>query len=117
MFKRNKRILWLLDHRTLTPYEASLIQRLGFEIHVPKVIPKSNFRSRATKFSEERVRRQFEVARPVRLHAKQGEVTMHRSGRQLRSLSQGAARPVGLAATLLPTAGRIVWSFEFTIGN
>lgn len=32
------------------PYEASLIQRLGFEIYVPKVIPKSNFRSGAVEF-------------------------------------------------------------------
>ena len=33
------------------PYEAPLIQRLGFEIYVPKVIPKSNFRSGAIDFS------------------------------------------------------------------
>ena len=33
------------------PYEASLIQRLGFEIYVPKVIPKSNFRSGAVDYS------------------------------------------------------------------
>ncbi len=33
------------------PYEAPLIQRLGFEIFVPKIIPKSNFRSGAVDFS------------------------------------------------------------------
>jgi|GEM_PF-1724068 len=51
MFKKNRRILWLLNHRTLLPYEAPLIQRLGFEVYVPKVIPKSNFRSGAVDFS------------------------------------------------------------------
>ncbi|MBC7983424.1 MAG: hypothetical protein H7Y02_06170, partial [Candidatus Obscuribacterales bacterium] len=51
MFKKNKRILWLLNHRTLMPYEASLIQRLGFEIYVPKIIPKTDFRSGAIDFS------------------------------------------------------------------
>jgi len=50
MHKKNKRILWLLNHRTLMPYEAPLIRRLGFEIYVPKVIPKSNFRSGAIDF-------------------------------------------------------------------
>jgi len=45
MFNRNKRILWILNHRTLMPYEAPLIQRLGFEIFIPKIYPKTGFRS------------------------------------------------------------------------
>ncbi len=51
MFEKHKRILWLLNHRTLMPYEAPLIRRLGFEIYIPKVIPKTNFRSAAVDFS------------------------------------------------------------------
>lgn len=51
MFNKNKRVLWLLNHRTLMPFEAPLIQRLGFEIYIPKVIPKTNFRSAAIDFS------------------------------------------------------------------
>lgn len=51
MFNKNKRVLWLLNHRTLMPYEAPLIRRLGFEIYIPKVIPKTNFRSAALDFS------------------------------------------------------------------
>ena len=47
MFNKSKRILWLLNHRTLMPYEAPLIQRLGFEIYIPKIYPKSGFRSGA----------------------------------------------------------------------
>jgi len=30
MFDKNKRVLWLLNHRTLMPYEAKLLRRLGF---------------------------------------------------------------------------------------
>ena len=45
MFNKHKRILWLLNHRTLMPFEAPLIQRLGFEIFIPKVIPQKGFRS------------------------------------------------------------------------
>jgi hypothetical protein len=45
MFNKHKRILWLLNHRTLMPFEAPLIQRLGFEIFIPKVIPGKGFRS------------------------------------------------------------------------
>lgn len=47
MFDKNKRILWLLNHKTLMPYEAPLIQRLGFEIYIPKIFPKTGFRSGA----------------------------------------------------------------------
>lgn len=53
MIKKNKRILWLLNHRTLMPYEAPLIRRLGFEIFIPKIIPKTNFRSAAVDFSHD----------------------------------------------------------------
>lgn len=53
MISKNKRILWLLNHRTLMPYEAPLIRRLGFEIFIPKVIPKTNFRSAAVDFSHD----------------------------------------------------------------
>jgi hypothetical protein len=45
LFRRNRRIAWLLNHRTLMPYEADLIHRLGFEVFTPKVIPESRFRS------------------------------------------------------------------------
>jgi len=52
MFHRNKRILWLLNHKTLMPYEAQLLLNLGFEVFVPKVIPKAvTFRSGAVDFS------------------------------------------------------------------
>lgn len=47
MFNKKKRVLWLLNHRTLMPYEAPLIRRLGFEIYIPKIIPKYGFRSGA----------------------------------------------------------------------
>ena len=47
MVKRRRRILWLLNHRTLMPYEAGLIRRLGFEIFIPKILPKPPFRSGA----------------------------------------------------------------------
>ncbi|MDR6857585.1 DUF7024 domain-containing protein [Variovorax guangxiensis] len=53
MISKNKRFLWLLNHRTLMPYEAPLIRRLGFEIFIPKVIPKTNFRSAAVDFSHD----------------------------------------------------------------
>jgi predicted O-methyltransferase YrrM len=52
MLKRNQRILWLINHRTLMPSEARLIADLDFEIFVPKVIPNSpSFRSGAIDFS------------------------------------------------------------------
>ncbi len=47
MFNKERRILWLLNHRTLMPYEAPLIQKLGFEIYIPKIYPKAGFRSGA----------------------------------------------------------------------
>jgi hypothetical protein len=45
MLHKNRRVLWLLNHRTLMQYEVPLIQRLGFEVYVPKVIPQFGFRS------------------------------------------------------------------------
>lgn len=45
MSTRRKRILWLLNHRTLMPAEVPLLQRLGYEVFVPKIIPADGFRS------------------------------------------------------------------------
>lgn len=51
MLNRNKRVLWLLNHKTLMPYEAKLLVSLGYELFTPKVIPKTpNFRSAAVSF-------------------------------------------------------------------
>ena len=38
-FKRNKRVLWLLNHTTLREFEVPLLEDLGFEVFVPKLIP------------------------------------------------------------------------------
>jgi hypothetical protein len=52
MLHRNKRVLWLLNHKTLMPYEAPLLVNLGFEVFVPKVIPKGHdFRSGVVDFA------------------------------------------------------------------
>lgn len=52
MLKKNKRVLWLLNHKTLMPYEVKLLIELGYEVFTPKVIPKSvSFRSGAVDFS------------------------------------------------------------------
>src|SRR6266478_6746744 len=52
MLHRSKRVLWLLNHKTLMPYEAQLLLNLGSEVFVPKVIPKAaSFRSGAVDFS------------------------------------------------------------------
>lgn len=49
---KHKRVLWLLNHRTLMPYEAKLLMELGYEVFTPKVIPKvAAFRSGAIDFS------------------------------------------------------------------
>lgn len=47
MFKKSKRILWLLNHKTLMPYEVPLMQRLGFEVFVPKIFPRTGLRNSA----------------------------------------------------------------------
>ncbi|MEK3725865.1 glycosyltransferase [Paenibacillus sp. FSL H8-0034] len=36
-----KRILWLLNHDTLSKFELPLMRDLGFEIYTPKVVPKN----------------------------------------------------------------------------
>jgi glycosyltransferase involved in cell wall biosynthesis len=52
MLRKNKRILWLLCHRTLIQYEVPLLRSLGFEVFVPKIIPKTEqFKSGAVDFS------------------------------------------------------------------
>jgi hypothetical protein len=52
MFNRNKRVLWLLNHKTLMPYEVPLLINLGYEVFTPKVIPTTaGFRSGAVDFS------------------------------------------------------------------
>lgn len=51
MQDRLKRVLWLLNHKTLMPYEVPLLQRLGFEVFTPKVIDTPNFRSASVDFS------------------------------------------------------------------
>ena len=44
--KQTKRVLWMMNHKTLLESEALLISNLGFEIFIPKVIPDSSrFRS------------------------------------------------------------------------
>jgi hypothetical protein len=50
MHQKSRRILWLLNHKTLMPYEVPLIMDLGFEVFVPKKVPKTNFRSAAVSF-------------------------------------------------------------------
>ena len=45
LMARNRRVLWMLNHRTLLPFEAPMLERLGFEVFVPKIHPASGFRS------------------------------------------------------------------------
>ncbi|KAA8996587.1 hypothetical protein F4V43_18490 [Paenibacillus spiritus] len=42
---REKRLLWLLNHQTLSEFELPLIQDLGFEIFTPKIVPKNILQS------------------------------------------------------------------------
>jgi hypothetical protein len=52
MLYKNKRILWLLNHKTLMQYEVPLLLKMGFEVFVPKIIPRTTeFRSGAVDFS------------------------------------------------------------------
>ncbi|MBV8669490.1 MAG: hypothetical protein JOZ28_09775 [Candidatus Eremiobacteraeota bacterium] len=52
MRERNKRVLWLLNHKTLMPYEVGLLQDLGFEVFTPKVLPPTEeYRSCAVDFA------------------------------------------------------------------
>jgi hypothetical protein len=39
MFRRNKRVLWLLNHKTLMQFEVPLLLEFGFEVFTPKIIP------------------------------------------------------------------------------
>lgn len=39
MLKKAKRILWLLNHKTLMQYEIPLLQELGYKVFIPKIIP------------------------------------------------------------------------------
>ena len=51
---RKKRILWLINHKTLIKAEAKLISSLGYEIFIPKIIPETGFRSGSTTFEFDR---------------------------------------------------------------
>ncbi len=35
----SKRILWLLNHKTLMKFEVQLLRDLGYEVYIPKVVP------------------------------------------------------------------------------
>lgn len=51
MRNKNKRVLWLLNHKTLMPYEAQLLSELGYEVFTPKIIPNApDFRSGTVDF-------------------------------------------------------------------
>jgi hypothetical protein len=51
MNNKHRRVLWLLNHKTLMFYEVPLMLDLGFEVFVPKVIPKGvDFRSGAVDY-------------------------------------------------------------------
>ena len=51
MRNKNKRVLWLLNHKTLMPFEAQLLTELGYEVFTPKAIPKTpSFRSGTVDF-------------------------------------------------------------------
>lgn len=52
MFNRHRRVLWLLNHKTLMPFEVALLIELGYEVFTPKVLPPpARFRSAAIDFS------------------------------------------------------------------
>ena len=40
-----KRIIWAVNHKTLMKSEVSILRSLGYEVFVPKILPKSGFRS------------------------------------------------------------------------
>ena len=42
---QQRRVLWLLNHKTLAEFEVPLLTSLGFEVFCPKVIPSTGFRS------------------------------------------------------------------------
>jgi len=46
MDRRDKRILWLINHRTMIEFEPDLLESLGFEVYIPKLFPSTlEFRS------------------------------------------------------------------------
>jgi hypothetical protein len=46
MLKKHRRVLWLLNHKTLMPFEVPLLVQFGFEVFVPKIMPNNaGFRS------------------------------------------------------------------------
>ena len=40
-----KRVIWAVNHKTLMKSEVSILRSLGYEVFVPKILPKSGFRS------------------------------------------------------------------------
>jgi hypothetical protein len=50
MPEKRPRILWLLNHKTLMSFEVSTLMQLGYEVLVPKIIPKFGFRSATVSF-------------------------------------------------------------------
>jgi len=49
-----KRILWLINHKTLMKAEVPLLEGLGYEVFVPKIIPAAGFRSGCVDFAYDR---------------------------------------------------------------
>jgi len=48
--KFKKRVLWAVNHKTLMKSEVSILRSLGYEVFVPKILPKSGFRSGDTSY-------------------------------------------------------------------
>lgn len=51
MTSRSKRVLWLLNHTTLMKTEVPILRAMGYEVFIPKVIPKVRFRSASIDYS------------------------------------------------------------------
>lgn len=51
---RRRRVLWLLNHKTLMQAELPVLLGLGYEVLTPKIIPTKNFRSGAVDFESDR---------------------------------------------------------------
>jgi hypothetical protein len=49
MIGRDRRVLWLLNHKTLLDFEVPLICSLGFEVLTPKVVPDDQVGFRSTR--------------------------------------------------------------------
>jgi glycosyltransferase involved in cell wall biosynthesis len=46
MDRRDKRVLWLINHKTMIEFEPDLFESLGFEVYIPKLFPPTlEFRS------------------------------------------------------------------------